>query len=673
MWLGLILILINIMLSATVIAEHELYQKDSLTLQLDISGEFELVAKKSSAKVKEVSAELLLYPKNDYRQTLVDFNSKGMATDNRLIFTWNDGIIEKKEFGYSALVKTKNSRKEVAQKIPFPLTDADLDYAELNEDSKSDDNAELNENIRLDEYLKPTESIDSNHPSIVAKASELAEGEDDLFKVAFKLANWVEENVRYDLNSLTAAASQKASWVLENKEGVCDEMTSLFIAMCRSLGIPARFVSGISYTTSELFAEPWQPHGWAEVYFPEVGWVSFDIAFGQYGYVDVTHIKLRDGFDPTDSGVKYEWVADGVSLNKGRLDLKVKVKEVGNDIPEEIQLEEEILSKEIGFGSHNLIKGILKNTKDYYAAARLQLSVPEEIEVKSQNKRTLLLKPKEVRETFWVIKVPPNLDENYIYTFPAVIYSEKNISVTDVFFVQSGKNFYSKEEIEKLTVKDEEKSYSRKIFFDCNYSKELRLGEERAVKCSVKNIGNTNLENIKFCLDKVCETISLPINQMESSEITVKGEEIGWNKLFVSAENELIEKKISLEYAVLDEPKLEVSAEYPAVADFGKPFQIKLQAKKNSFNEPKEIAIAISGAGFGSRWEIDRIENEKNLTLELDGKRISGKNIYTIKSSWKDKDGMSYSDEKKIIFRGKADSSAEKIRMFINRILNLFS
>ena len=172
------------------------------------------------------------------------------------------------QFKYDAKIKTNNQRVEVRQKIPFPLAPQDI--------------------AGFEGYLQPTATIDSNHPQIIAKATELVEGEDDLFKAVFTLANWVDDNVDYDLTTLTAGTSQKASWVLENREGVCDEMTSLFVAMARSVGIPARFVSGISYTTSDLFSEPWQPHGWAEVYFPEVGWVDFDITFGEYGYIDVT-------------------------------------------------------------------------------------------------------------------------------------------------------------------------------------------------------------------------------------------------------------------------------------------------------------------------------------------------------------------------------------------------
>ena len=91
-------------------------------------------------------------------------------------------------------------------------------------------------------YLEAGEVIDSENAGIGRQASKIAEGEDDLYGVVYNLATWVEENVDYDLSTLTAESSQKASWVLENRRGVCDEMTSLFIAMCRSLGIPAKFV-----------------------------------------------------------------------------------------------------------------------------------------------------------------------------------------------------------------------------------------------------------------------------------------------------------------------------------------------------------------------------------------------------------------------------------------------
>ena len=106
-----------------------------------------------------------------------------------------------------------------------------------------------------------------------------------------------------------------------------------------------------------------------------------------------------------------------------------------------------------------------------------------------------------------------------------------------------GNNFYSKEDIEALTVQDEEKSYSRKVSFDCQYEKEVKVAEDSDVFCLIKNIGNTKLDNVLFCLGNSCENINLPINQQSSAEITVNETEAGWHSIIVSAKNELIDKK----------------------------------------------------------------------------------------------------------------------------------
>ena len=374
----LLIIILLLLIPLAVAEENNLYLYDSLELYLNINGEFDLIKESNSASLKEVSTKLLLYPQKNYRQEILNINTIGEVEEDKIVFAWTDKKIEEKEFSYTATIKTNNERVKVKNKVSFPLKGID----------------------KYKEYLLPTETIDSDNSKIIQQATGLVEGEDDAFKAVFKLASWVEENVEYDLTTLNAETSQKASWVLENKNGVCDEMTSLFIAMARSVGIPARFVSGISYSTSELFTENWQPHGWAEVYFPEIGWVDFDITFGEYGYIDVTHIKLRDGFDPVEPATEYEWLANDVSLETKQLDLAVNIKKQGNLEPEMVNLEQEILAKEVDFGSYNLVKGIVKNAADYYAATTLQLAAPKEIEVFGRNKRTILLAPKEVKETY---------------------------------------------------------------------------------------------------------------------------------------------------------------------------------------------------------------------------------------------------------------------------------
>ena len=213
-WLLLLLLL------PLALAEENLYLYDSLNLQLDVNGEFTLIADGGSPSVQQVKAEMLLFPKDNGQQEIIKLNTEGEVNENEITFNWNDKQLGKKEFSYSSEIETKNTRTKVKTEIPFPLTGID----------------------KYKEYILSSETIDSDHPKIIAKATELIEGEDDAFKAAFKLANWVEENVEYDLSTLNAETSQKASWVLENRNGVCDEMTSLFVAMARAVGIPGRFV-----------------------------------------------------------------------------------------------------------------------------------------------------------------------------------------------------------------------------------------------------------------------------------------------------------------------------------------------------------------------------------------------------------------------------------------------
>ncbi len=649
-----VVILLISLLAADVLAEKEnLYQYDALTLQLKVDGSFTLTPESSSSRVREATATLLLYPEEDFRQNIINWRSSGIVDQDTVRFQWTDGTLGSKEFGYAAEVQTNSQRPEVRVKIPFPLEDNDI--------------------VGLEEYVQPTKTIDSDTPRIIEQAASLAEGEDDLFQVAFNVAHWVDEHVKYDLTTLTKETSQKASWVLDHREGVCDEMTSLFVAMMRSLGVPARFVSGISYTTSDLFSEPWQPHGWAEAYFPSIGWVPFDITFGEYGYIDVTHIKLRDGFDPTEPATQYEWIADRVNLEARDLALSVVVQDRGRAILEEIQLEEEIMSGQVGFGSYNLVKGILKNTADYYAASTLQLAVPEEIEVLGRNRRTILLRPKEVKETYWVIKVPEGLNPRFEYTFPARIYSEKNVSVEDVFRSREGEITYSRQDVEELTVKDEEKSYSRKISFECHYPRQLSLGSAQNANCTIKNRGNTNLKGINYCLGGVCEIIGLPINQRKTIMVKLEGKQVGKQKIVVSAENDLIEKKISLEYVVMDEPSLSITADAPPPVLFGDSAPIILNLYKESYAIPQNIAVTVDAVTVVSQWELEQLPADQRLTLDLDSRRLARKNSIMVSAAWMDSEGKNYSVTQEVTVEVKARSLSESITLAWNKIRIMLS
>jgi transglutaminase-like putative cysteine protease len=69
--------------------------------------------------------------------------------------------------------------------------------------------------------------------------------------------------------------------------GSCRDFTVLYMALCRSLGLACRFVSGYHIAESQAEAEL---HAWAEVYLPGAGWRGFDPTYGVA--VQENHIAL---------------------------------------------------------------------------------------------------------------------------------------------------------------------------------------------------------------------------------------------------------------------------------------------------------------------------------------------------------------------------------------------
>lgn len=79
-------------------------------------------------------------------------------------------------------------------------------------------------------------------------------------------------------------------FLFQQKQGYCEHFASAFVIMARSLGLPARFVTG--YTagqynpiTGYFEVRSSDAHGWAEVYFPHQGWVPFDPTPGYVAYI----------------------------------------------------------------------------------------------------------------------------------------------------------------------------------------------------------------------------------------------------------------------------------------------------------------------------------------------------------------------------------------------------
>ncbi len=82
----------------------------------------------------------------------------------------------------------------------------------------------------------------------------------------------------YDPRATTVATPLTEVW--EKRRGVCQDFAHLGIACLRSLGLPARYVSGYLRTIPPQGAERLigsdASHAWFSVFCPQTGWVDFD-------------------------------------------------------------------------------------------------------------------------------------------------------------------------------------------------------------------------------------------------------------------------------------------------------------------------------------------------------------------------------------------------------------
>jgi transglutaminase-like putative cysteine protease len=107
-----------------------------------------------------------------------------------------------------------------------------------------------------------------------AAASREATGSDAL-KVLHHMLERLHNEMTYDTDPTHATTSAAEAFAL--KRGVCQDLTHIFLAGTRSLGIPARYASGY-FRREDGVHDQDASHAWAEAFVPELGWVAFDPA-----------------------------------------------------------------------------------------------------------------------------------------------------------------------------------------------------------------------------------------------------------------------------------------------------------------------------------------------------------------------------------------------------------
>jgi transglutaminase-like putative cysteine protease len=85
----------------------------------------------------------------------------------------------------------------------------------------------------------------------------------------------LHDEIAYDVALTNTPMS--AAEAFARKRGVCRDLTHVFIAAVRCLGVPARYVAGYLQRADGM-VEQEAGHAWAEAFVPDLGWVGFDPA-----------------------------------------------------------------------------------------------------------------------------------------------------------------------------------------------------------------------------------------------------------------------------------------------------------------------------------------------------------------------------------------------------------
>jgi transglutaminase-like putative cysteine protease len=126
------------------------------------------------------------------------------------------------------------------------------------------------------EYLAPDALVPTT--GLPAElAAKVTEGKTAPLDKARAIYDYVFTTMRYDKTG-TGWGRGDVLYACDAKKGNCTDFHSLFIAMARSQGIPARFEIGFPLPPGKNSAEVAGYHCWAEFFEPQHGWIPVDIS-----------------------------------------------------------------------------------------------------------------------------------------------------------------------------------------------------------------------------------------------------------------------------------------------------------------------------------------------------------------------------------------------------------
>lgn len=595
------------------------FPEKSIDISVDIRGGA-MVTMKPGSRLDYVRVFLASFPRKERGQLVkwMEIHPTPKSKNANIAFEWFDANVS-----FSIESRIERSLFFAAEKsCAFPFFDMDMDA-----------------------YLAKTDLIDWDDREVSELAEDLANGRNDLFDVLSSFARWIKQNIEYSTKGRLAEESMSASWVLQNKKGACDEMTILFMALARAVNIPVRYVSGIAYSNIEE-VKGWMAHAWAEAFFPESGWVPFDITYGQLGFVDASHVALQRSADPEISAVNYEIKGFDVELEPAELVIDAQLLDSKTELAKIAELELKPYSGEVDFRSFNGALLTIRNMVPAYVGFVVRLSTPEELELVSDKEKIVWLGPGEQKDVLWIFRLK-QLEPGFVYSFPIKARTAFGAEASALFRAVSFGPLITLAELQALqeTIEGERLKARKAIAIRClPLDKKIYVGDSVNIECEVRNIGNVALEDIVLCLDADCDKISLGIADSAKLSYVLREDAAGWSDHVLECRE--LKTKVRISYYVHELPAIAVSIEAPSELSFFESAPIKVLLQRESESIPLNVRIGLAEQVF-SFLQLDEL---KELQFELKGYKLDeGENVLRIFVIFEDELGRTYQKTEEVV------------------------
>ncbi len=142
------------------------------------------------------------------------------------------------------------------------------------------------DNITFGEYPQPKLGPDLQIPhNLSPRVGQLARSithhAKGPWEAAMDIKQYLDSHYRYSFHVTPTRTNVVNHFLFTDKEGYCDQFSTAFIMMLRSLGIPARWVAG--YAPGQYNAHDHgyviraiDAHSWAQIYIAPYGWIPVD-------------------------------------------------------------------------------------------------------------------------------------------------------------------------------------------------------------------------------------------------------------------------------------------------------------------------------------------------------------------------------------------------------------